>query len=551
MPEFARHRNPKAKSGERASLIAVLTAPIAGAGLIGVILPRSIPSTAVVTITAVALFVVLIAKRRQIGTFGVGIGHLVAVTGLTAFCVAVGPRVLGWPNLFPVAKSVDAAHHGAMVDWIARNGRLPSRIEPELRQFSEYFLLPHRLVALICSFFGVSPMRALGVCGLLALGIVLLGIARLADRYTAASLGTLEGHCAAFLVFPCAFLVSHFTIGSLAENYFFGQMVALAFGLAACVAIAAQAPPVLVILSGAASIAAYPLQAPLVPGVLVILGLLTRDRRHLRSLAGVLGVGIPALLVQYPYLGASRAMSTDEGSITTLTLSRGGGILFGTLVGAGVFSIVRSLAAIGGRTRTGATAGTVVLGGFALTVIQHIAFRAAASQGIVSNYAAGKIIFMVAPFAVCLAAIGAAATFSTLLRSSTFVIGATALCGILLVASDPSLSMNSVPPMRADAYALARWVRDRKDVARPEEVGVVGDGLTPYSVRWAALGSPIDYYAQPGAVAGSPWRNWPVDSTTKYVIVVGARRVETYVARPGVRLIARRGSAVLLMRDAP
>ena len=97
-----------------------------------------------------------------------------------------------------------------------------------------------------------------------------------------------------------------------------------------------------IVLLGAASIAAYPLQGPLVPGVLIALLLLTRDRRHLRTLLGVLGLGGLAFAAQYPYLGATRAMSTDEGSIITLSLATGGGALFAALVVAGVFGVIRN-----------------------------------------------------------------------------------------------------------------------------------------------------------------------------------------------------------------
>ncbi len=527
--------------------MSVVAAPVAGAGLAGVILPRTVASTVPVVVVAVAVAGWAILSHRRSSPVGLGTGHVVTLAGVGAFLVGLGPRLVGWPDFLPVARSVDAAHHGAMVDWIARNGRLPSKIEPELRQFSEYFLLPHRLVALVSDLFGVAPMRALGVSGLLALGVVLVSMASLAGRYVGAALGRSEGHAAGFLVFPCAFMLSHFTIGALAESYFFGQMVALAFGVSACVGIATNARPLLIVLSGAASIAAYPLQGPLVPGVLVVLFVLTRDRRHLTTLLGVLGLGGLAFAAQYPYLGASRAMSTEEGSILPLSRATGGGVLFAALVVAGLFSVIRNMA--WQRMRTTDVVGGVILSGFFLTTLQYVAFRFAASQEIVSNYSASKIVFMIAPFAICLAAIGAAFVMSTVLNRPALVLCGALLSSAAIVLAAPSVEVATRGPMDHDAYLLARWMRDRDELINAGDVGVVGDQLTQYFIRWTALGQPIDAIQYFDGDKGHPWRAWPRGSTTTYVIVAGKSRVAAYAARPGVHIVARRGDAVLLERD--
>ena len=532
---------------ERPSVTVLVVAPVAGAGLVGILMPRSVASTIPVALVALVLAGSAIFTSRRSGPVGLGAAHVLTLAGVGAFLVALGPKVLGWPYFFPVAKSVDAAHHGAMVDWIARHGRLPSKIEPDLRQFSEYFMLSHRLVALVSEVFGVAPMRALGVAGLLALGVVLVSIAGLAGRQTGATLGRSEGYAAAFLVFPCALMVSHFTIGALSESYFFAQMVALAFGVAACVGIASHARPILIVLIGAASIAAYPLQGPLVPGVLFVLVVVTRDPRHLRTLLGVLGLGGLAFAAQYPYLGSARAMSTDEGSIIPLSLATGGGVLFAVLVLAGLFFVIRNMDWQRGRTTD--VVGIVIVSGFLLTTLQYLAFRVAASQEIVSNYSAGKIVFMIAPFAICLAAIGAAFALSTLLHRSALVLGAATLFGVVTLSAGPSVEVATPKPMDHDAYVLARWMRGRNELMNAGEVGVVGDQLTPYFVRWSALGQPIEPIQYLDFDQRLPWRAWPRDSTTTYVIVAGESRVAAYVARPGVREIARRGDAALLKRD--
>lgn len=531
----------------RPTVAALVVAPSAGAGLTGVLLPRSVASTIPIVIVALAIAGSALRPRRSSGPTTLGTVHLVTLAGVGALLAALGPRLVGWPYFFPVAKSVDAAHHGALVDWIARNGRLPSKIEPELRQFSEYFVLPHRLVGVVSDVFGVSPMQALGVAGLLALGVVLTSVASLAGRYCGAVLGRTEGHAAAFLVFPCALMLSHFTIGALAESYFFGQMVALAFGVAACVGIVANARPLLIVVIGAASVAAYPLQGPLVPGVLVVLVLLTRDRRHLRTLLGVLGLGGLAFAAQYPYLGAARAMSTDEGSIITLSLETGGGALFAVLVLAGLFAVIRNLEWTGARTTD--VGGVVIVSGFLLTTLQYLAFRVAATQEIVSNYSAGKIVFMIAPFAICLAAIGAVFAMSTLLHRSALVLCGAVISGVVMVGAGTSVEVATRGPMDHDAYVLAQWMRNRDELISAGGVGVVGDQLTPYFVRWSALGQPIEPIQYLDLDQRLPWRAWPRDSATSYVIVAGRSRVAAYLARPGVREVARRGDAVLLKRD--
>ncbi len=477
-----------------------------------------------------------------------GLSNLGTFAGTVIFLVSIGLRRLGWPTFFPVASSVDAAHHGAMVDWIARNGRLPNRIEPELKQFSEYFLLPHRLAAGAANIFGISPMRALGLSGLVALMLVLVVCSSLAERVVMSALGRWEGVAAAFLAFPCALLIPRFITGALFESYFFGQVVALAFGACACIGIATGSRPAVIILIGAASIAAYPLQGPLVPGVLFVVAVLYRDRRATRTLLGVLILGVGALGAQYPYLGASQAMSSEEGSITKLTLSTGGGLFFLSLVATGLYVVAKNLRTTA-RTRA-ALPSVVLAAGFALTALQYFLFRVAAALDLVSYYSAGKIVFMVAPFAVTLSAIGGVFVLSTLLRRQGLTVAAAALASAIFLALAPNIKISSEAPMDPDAYALARWARNHHLVTTNESVGVVGSGLTPYFVRWTALGQPIDAIQYLDFDRRLPWRSWPKGSSTQYLIVAGDRRIEAYLSRQDVRGVARRGNAVLLKRES-
>jgi hypothetical protein len=517
---------------------------VAVGGLLGLAAPRAIRLGALPLALAIVVSVALMVKMRTRFRWSPGWLDAALMLTPTTLLAGLGPRALDWPFFGPVGPSVDAAHHGAMVAWVARHGWLPNRVVPELRQFSEYFLLTHRVAGDASALTGLAPMRVMGLFGLVALCSLLVFsgyLAGLAADATGPHLLFVFG-----LVFCVALLSQEYTIATILGSYFLAQLTALWLCMAACICISLPSLRPLAPVLGGASMACYPLQAPIVPLILVGLWLFTKDKAWCRTLMQTLGVGFLGLVVQAPYLGGALKMSKDEGAVTQISLHSIGGPIVVVLLLLGLVGCVLRL-----RSAEGAQGSRVPIlvtcFGFLATMVLYFGFVLGGQLGIVSRYSAAKIVFLNAPFSLALCGFGGLLVVGRLLGNSRVLVLSVS-CAFLLVLPlmARSRTTNVRAPMDVAAYELS--ISLPKSI-KPTDIGIIGGGLTPYFVSWAGLAKPVSDKTYDLLKDTEPWRRWPVEGDEHYLLVVGERYIKAFLSRPGVTVVRRNGRAALLRRS--
>jgi hypothetical protein len=522
---------------------------IAVDGLVGVILPRSarLPGFAVPVLAGLALAWLVVRSRvvpgRPLASDGFVFG------GVLLTVVALGRSATNWPFLGPVGYSVDGAHHGAMVTWIAEHGRLPDRIEPELRQFSEYFLFTHRVIADLSRVAGLLPLRAMGIFGLFLAVLSLAASAVLADSLSHSVGADIWVRGAAIgAVFAAGASAHAYGLDMVLENYYLAHLCALLLCSVACICLVDPKFRSLIPIIGGASIACYPLQAGVIPGVMLLMWFVVRKRWIVSTLLRTLAIGTVALIAQAPYLGRALAMSQDEGSVVGLSLHSAGGPLVVLILALGFMEALTQIRQI----RLSAEppfAPLVVTSGFIVTTAQFAVFRLGAAAGLVSHYSANKTVFLIAPFGLALAGFGTARLAQELADHST-VARAVAAFGVPILAIVAfSLTRSQYREtnrlVNADAYQLARSLP--KGVSTTD-VGIAGINLDPYFLWWTGLARPVTPTAYRLLELNRPFDDWPRNSPEHYLIVDGALAIQRYSSFPEVSVVRRLGSAALLRR---
>jgi hypothetical protein len=528
-------------------------------GLFGVVLLRSarLPFAVVPIVSVVVMAQLLRGADLRIASAKPADGFIAAGVALTL--LGLGRSATNWPFFGPVGYSVDGAHHGAMVTWIARHGRLPDHIEPQLRQFSEYFLFTHRVIGDVSRITGLLPLRAMGIVGLTLALLSIVATSLMADGLCGSIDATTWVRGVAIgAVFAAAAGAHAYGLDMVLESYYLAQLCALVLCSVACVCVIDPRYRTLAPMFGGASIACYPLQAGVFPGILVIAWLVVRERWILGVLIRTLLIGAIGLIAQAPYLGRALAMSHDEGSVVNLSLQTAGGPIVVLLIVLGaVEALVHVRTVRHGRSSVdqfevgvSGWAPIFVLCGFIVSIGQYVIFRLAATAGIVSSYSANKTVFHVAPFALALVGLGAARLAQRLPNTSrvteTLLAATTASLAFVAFTQTHSQYRETRRLVSPDAYRLARSLP--KAVAA-SDVGVVGINLDPYVLWWTGLTRPVTPAAYRLLEAKRPFDSWPRRSVEHYLIVDGALARERYSSFPGVVVVKRVGSAALLRRS--
>ena len=478
----------------------------------------------------------------------------------------------------PTTFTVDAAHHAGLVTWMVDRGHVPHGFQPELTSFSDYPLWGHVVPAIASSITGLEPITTLW---LMALASVVLQWPLTAVIARAVTRG--RSWAVAAVPMLLMILAWRFTIGLATWDFFFAQLVSLFMAVAGVAFIAsaeaAAAPirrwiPASAVFS-AAALFTYPQQAIIVP-LSAAAALLTRKYARRPSIVAVAGVSVAAIVVvalavvllrSQNYLTPQALLGAGEGSVTQPAMRTLGGWLPTALAIVGAFVLVARA-----RSRDGAAGAAI--GAAAGPTLLGLGLWAAKSGFLVhldvTSYRITKNVYSAVPLVAVLAAVAVGWAFErratrTPVRPTLALV--VTVVAVLAVSSRPKpLSGVAVPLVSRDATTLGTWAREHLDVLR---VGVVGPGLEPYTLWFSALLRPVPTdpagldastavatYLRGDAPANTPltlastrWSAWPLGpSTEKYLLVSGLPFVNQYLARPGVRVLRRRGDAAILVR---
>ena len=96
-----------------------------------------------------------------------------------------------------------------------------------------------------------------------------------------------------------------------------------------------------------------------------------------------------------------------------------------------------------------------------------------------------------------------------------------------------------------DAYVLGAYAVERFGA---RAIGVAGEGISPYVLWFVFLRE--NKLDSPNSVAPrlTEWDDWPTGKRAERYLLVDASVASRFVRQPGVKVIARRGGALLLER---
>ena len=482
-------------------------------------------------------------------------------------------RSLMWPHLF----GVDAAHHGALVQWITDTGRLPEP-GPRLEGLAGYPVGAHLIAAALTTLSGQTPISAIWWTAIAAAASQLFAIAWLTR--TCSPSRSFTGVGVAIILWMGAW---HFGIGAVTISFFFAQVVAVSFSLvgvglvvlgAAGLGMRKWLPATLVLL--VATVVTYPQNSVVIPAALGVLAIVRAGprlrvmsgRRRIRALlifGAFLVVGGGVVFrrgASSPYFTRQALFGQGEGALPPLSVVAVGGMLAIAMFVAGFIEIIarawhgdrQALVLSGALAAPGA-----VLGGLA-------ALRWAGEP--VTMYRITKNFYVILPLACAAAGAAVAATqieVSASLRRwrggypwrtrvaaprpgrarAVFAV-ATLLVALGVMLRPGPLRLTSEPLVNRDAFQLGTYAAKAYDV---RDIGVAGEGIGTY-VLWFVLfhENTLDA-ADQGAQRLTVWDDWPNGRRDERYLLVDASVAGRFVAKPGVKVIARRGGARLLERS--
>lgn len=482
-------------------------------------------------------------------------------------------RTLMWPHLF----GVDAAHHGAIVRWITDTGRLPEP-GPRLEGLAAYPVGAHLIAAVLTTLSGQTPISGMWWTAIGAAASQLFALVWLTRMCSPRRSYTGVG--VAIVLWLGAW---HFGIGAVTISFFFAQVVAVSFSLVGVGLVVLGAtglawrvwlPATLVLL--VATVVTFPQNAVVIPGALGVLAVMRTvprlramsRRRRLRALVGfgavlvVVGGVFFRRAANSPYLTRQAFYGLGEGALPPLTITAVGGLLAIALFGAGMIEIL-ARAWRGDRpalvlSAALAAPGSVLLG---LAVLRWVGEP-------VTMYRITKNFYVILPL-LCVAA-GVAVTqlevakafgrwrgrYPWLTRVAALGPGraravfavATLLIALGVTLRPGPLRLTSEPLVNQDAYKLGTYAANTYDV---RDIGVAGEGISTYVLWFVLLHEntldPADQLAQRLTV----WDDWPNGKRDERYLLVDASVAGRFEARPGVKVVARRGGALLLERSDP
>jgi hypothetical protein len=485
--------------------------------------------------------------------------------------------LIRWPFsgvLFaPVTFSVDVAHHGGLVAWIADHDGLPRSFQPELGGQSRYPAGAHSVAAVVSRLSGQAP-----VTGMWLVSVAWVVLLWWTSSAVAVRLG--RSRSLAWVAVPVVVGLAgwRYTIGMVGYDFFFAQLggMWLGWGTVAVIVALRSAPlpawvvPAAGVLGTVACLLTYPQAAP-VPALAVVADALggrlagVTARRRLAAAAAVLAMGTAALLVARGMgIDLSVIAGAGEGERAPLTLASIGGPIVALLLVAGIVELV---AATGAR-RPGAAAALGATAAPALLAVGMAALRLPVFGSVpVVFYRIAKNAYTVAPGLLIGATLAVAAACEALVsalapsagddgvsaaplerRGVRAALGGTAvLLALGAIQAPVQRTLLERPALSRDEQAAAAWAHDNLD---PDDVGVSMRALDGYQAWWIALRRPT---REAASGWGAPlrltrWDAWP-DATPERFLVASGFLAERALARPGVTVVHRSGDAVVLERS--
>lgn len=489
-------------------------------------------------------------------------GLLLAVLAAPATMVAL----IRWPFsgvLFaPVTFSVDVAHHGGLVAWIADHDGLPRSFQPELGGQSRYPAGAHGVAAFVSRLTGQAPVTAMWLVAVA--WVVLLW-------WTSSAIAVRLGRsrALAWVAVPVVIGLAgwRYTIGMVGYDFFFAQLGGMWLGWGTVAVIVALRPaplpawvvPAFGVVGTVACLLTYPQAAP-VPAMAVAADALagrlgsTSWRLRLAGAAAVAAMGVAALLVARGMdIDLSVIAGAGEGERAPLTLASIGGLIVAVVLVAGLAELTGAAWA----KRPGAAAALGAVAAPALLAVGMAALRLPVFGSVpVVSYRIAKNAYTAAPGLLIGATLAVATAVEALLRAlkstperrglRAGLGGAAALLALGAIQAPVQRTLLERPALSRDEQAAAAWAHDNLD---PSEVGVSMRALDGYHAWWIALRRPT---GEAASGWGAPlrltrWDTWPQNVPERYLVASGFL-AERAMGREGVTVLHRSGDAVVLER---
>jgi hypothetical protein len=486
------------------------------------------------------------------------VAAIAAIAGAAALLLFITLR----GSLFaPMTFSVDAAHHGATIEWMRAHQIIPSGTKATIDTIGGQAGYPagsYTLASVLSWAARIAPVRAMWLFSVALVVAIWMICASLVE----AVVGKLARP---FVLVPVIFSLAawRFTLGMITRDFFFAQLVGIWLAFSAVAAIAWWSTHdvgngTLIAVTGlctAACLFTYPQTAP-IPLLALIVELL-RVRITKRSLAIILGlavVGVGGAFAFARLLGIDRTVlsGVGEGERAPIQLSTAGGWLAVWLLIIGAFDLVVSL-----RHRRGSRAIVGGLAAPALLALGLASLRLPIFGSLpVTGYRIEKNLYTLAPFGMLLATIGIVRALTELIeflrprlaphaKAVLFSVGSASVAAGSFFASTPR-TLSSRPVISTGQYQAMNWARHH---AEPTDIGMSFSDLAAYHLWWLKSGRSV---ADVNAAMGAPlrmtkWDDWPSKEPERFLVTSGWLAQE-FQKIPGVTVRFSSGDAVVLER---
>ncbi|KAB8143881.1 hypothetical protein F8S13_08260 [Chloroflexia bacterium SDU3-3] len=462
---------------------------------------------------------------------------------------------LAWPALLPLGRSVDAVHQFQLVDWVAREQRLPPLDSQTRGLMGEMIAYPPGFAFFTNALAALARTPALEAT--FPAAALLGGLCAALVALLAAQAGGATGWRALLGLAAPLLLLAHrmFFLDAYIDHSYYAQMLGLLLVLLVC-AWATRAQPLTpwdaaqAGLALAALEAAYPLWLPVPAAALALAALAPWRAGPWRGRAAALALALaPTLalvLVDLPArMRTGQLVLEHQGVVADPTLHG-----LAPLLLAAPAALVLAITSAGGAglPRWAAALGRVPTLALllALALLELAGLGLAARLGLAAPYHSTKMLFVAVPLGAAL--VGAALTRLAGLRAPmrwAAPLGA----ALLVLASAPGalpLAAEHIPT--PDLVRAARWLR-ASDPKAAEKAVLVGAPAGPmaYWLQVALLGQRRDQAeAAMAALAAAPptTEGWAMDRHQPKVAV----STSLSAPPPGTEVLAQFGHVAVLRR---
>jgi hypothetical protein len=485
--------------------------------------------------------------------------ELAVVGVLLVLTFVLWDRAANRSLFWPYAWGVDQAHHAALTTFIAdTNG--PPKVVGQLGGMAGYPPGAHELAAAFSKATHVNPLGATWFIGLGSGFAQLWVVGWLAFRLCRDA-----RPLAAITAVSLWLLGWRIGIGMVSESFYLSQSLTLVFGNVGLglLFLAHRGRTrwyVPAITLSFASLITYPQAAVVIPGAIAFLHF-GSVRRWFRALPRTIRQVSPPILVLIGLLGLrlgrgsaslrATILGVGEGSITRLEPKTIGGPLAVLILGYGLVQILRvSNAHRLARAVVGAIVGPLLVATFFL-LLRRGGFPLSNYRVLKNGQTLFPLLCVCGGYGTSVAATSPwwATKFAWGSRQKHVVAVVSVLCALAITVSSKSarLHSTSIPLVDRDAYVLARYAAKTYP---PEEVGLAGNGLSPYTLWWAGVGRQAVYQTEHMNPRMELFDLWPAGPRTERYLLVDATVREKFENRPGVTVLRSRNGAAILTKDS-